>query len=342
MIYFNFIKMGKIIGRLQMVGIANETEKGVGVEPIYWLSVVDKDLNPIVETKIKEGSFGRIETGYETEIVSKHNEPNFSGLVFDNSFGLLLLAALGEVESELKSGETAVYEHTFSVKNDNDHPSLTISFSDENLKKWVKYAMLSSLTIDASVDDYVRYSADFVGRFEADMEESYPGFGAVFTEENVFTSRFIEIKIADNIEGLATADPIKAQKISLGIKKNPIVIYSFGSPEPSEIHNGDFEVEGSLDVVMDLSEGQYRDFFAGNKTKAMSITLKNTDITIGNSSNPEIKIILAKIKFNPYKMDAKLGDIMKETVSFKSYYSIADTKSIEAVITNTVGSYIEE
>ena len=71
----------------------------------------------------------------------------------------------------------------------------------------------------------------------------------------------------------------------------------------------------------------------------MRIQLQNTDVIIGNSSNPAFIIDLAKVFFNEFSRDTTLGNIVSQTIKFKGYYSITDAQAIKTILTNTVSSY---
>ena len=320
-------------GRLQKIGIAKETIHGTAVAPEYWLSVDSWDLNPVVTTKNKEGAFARIEDSYGNEIVKKHNEPSIGGVITDKAIGELFLATLGTVSSVAQvAPNDAVYDHTFSLKNDNDHPSLTISMEDENISKQVAYCMLNKLDLDCVLEDYAKFKAEFIGKFEADGTLT-----PAYTEENIFVPRHIEVKIADSVADLDSASAIDLQSIKLTIDKNVEANFGFGSDEPKSISNKDFVISGSIERLNDSAI--WRDLFSANTGKAMRITLENTDITIGSDQHPKIVITLSEIKFNPYKLNAATGDLVKETIDFKGFYSTTESSSISAVLTNLATSY---
>lgn len=327
--------MSSFIGRLQKIGIAKESEKGIAEVPTYWLSIEDWDLNPIVDVKEKEGAFARIEDAYNRDIIKKHNEPKLGGIITDKAFGLLLYAALGAVNSSAKASPNAsVCDHTFSVQNDNStHPVLTVSLKDDNMIKQVPYCMLNKLSIEAKVDDYARFVAEFIGKFEADKDALTPAY----TEENAFVPKHISLKLASSISGLAAASAIACQNVKVDINKNSEPIFGFGSAEPSSIDNKQLEISGSFDLVM--SGTTYRDLFTGNTKRALRLTMTNSDVVIGTSANPQIQITLGAVRFNPYKMANALGDYIRETLTFKGYYDPTETKSIEIVLTNLETSY---
>lgn len=321
-----------LIGRIRTVGIAKEGTKGTGVVPTFWLPVTAFDPAPIVATKQKDGAIGRIEDSYDSEITSKHNEPSLEGYVTDKGIGLLMLATIGQ--STPSTVESGVYSHAMTVKNDNDHPALTTSFKDSNLGKWIQYCMVDELQLDAAKDDYVRYSAKLIGRFEATKNGLSPSF---YTTDNIFVARHVTVKIADTVAGLSGASAKSLTNVSIKFSKNAEAVFGLGSNEPQAIYNRELGIEGTLEAIE--ADESWRTLFVGNTTKAMEISIVNTDVTIGAVSNPKIVITLAQVKFNPYKEKAGNGDLITEEVSFKGQYSIGDTSSVAVTVVNTQATY---
>lgn len=324
--------MSKLIGRLRTVGIAKEASKGTPLVPAFWIPSVSFDPAPIVATKQKDGAIGRIEDTYDSEIVSKHNEPSIEGYVTDKAIGLLMLAGFGQ--SSPSTLETGVYSHAYTVKNDNDHPALTVSFKDSNLGKWITYSMLAELQIDAQVEDYVRFSSKFISRFEATKTGLTPSF---YTTDNVFVARHVTVKIADDLAGLSGASAKSLTGVTIKLNKNTEATFGLGSNEPQSIENREFSIEGSLTALE--ADTTWRDLFTANTSKAMEISIVNSDVTIGAANNPTIKLTMAQVKFNPYKEKAGNGDIISEEISFKGQYSIDDTSSITGTVINTQATY---
>jgi len=321
--------MSKQIGRLRKVGIAKETVKGTAVVPAYWLHLTEFDPAPQINVKDKEGAIGRIEDSNGASIVQKWSTPKFGGYITDKAIGLIGYLTFGAVSSATKSGESAVYEHTLTMLNTNEHPSFTISHYDSNLQKQIPYCLANKTVLEALVDDYFKYTVEAIGK----MEATTTGLSASFAEENVFVPKTISLKTAANVAGLAAASNLCVQRFSLEVNKNVEANFALTSDEPCFINNKQVEIKGTIEVIE--SDTTWRDLFTAGTAKAMELIAEDTATTIGSTSHPKIDIVLANVKFNTYKEDIGLNDLIKETIEFKGYYSIADTKAISAVITNT-------
>ena len=324
--------MSNLIGRLRSVGLAKETVKGTAVAPSYWLPYTGFNPNPIIQTKQKDGATGRIESGYESNIVSQYAQPSVDGILTDKAIGLLLLSALGTVGSVAKSApNTSVYDHTFTVKNDNDHPALTMSYKDAIYGKQIAYAMLNKLEIEAKLGDFVRYKAEFLAKLEADG-----ALTPAVTAENAFVPKHISVKIATDVASLSGATATPLQSVKLSVNKNGEVVFGLGSQDPASIVNKELEISGDLECL--LNDNSWKALFTGNTAKAMSITLQS-DAVIGTSSAPALVFTFNKVVFNTYKESGSLKDLIKESVGFDMLYSVTDSKAVQAVLTNLATSY---
>lgn len=324
--------MSNQIGRLRQVGIGKESVKGTAVVPAFWLPVATFSPNPKVNVKKKEGAIGRIDGAYSSDIVSKNNEPSFDGYLTDKAAGLIFLAALGSVSTGAPSA--GVYTHTFSVLNSNEHPSLTVSFKDANMSKQIPFCLTNELTLEANLEDYVRFSNAFIGRFEADGVLS-PSF---YATDNIFVSRHVSVKIADTVAGLAAATAVALQSMNLKVSKGATAIFGLSSDEPLSVRNGQLDITGNIVAIQ--TDEAWRDLFIGNTEKAMQIVIENSDVTIGSGSgHPKITITLPKVNFNPYKEEAKLSDLIKETVSFNYMYDLANAAGVTIALENTQPTY---
>jgi hypothetical protein len=325
--------MSQKIARLRTVGLAKESTKGTAVVPSYWIPVTKYEANPVVNSQAKNGAIGRIEGNYDLEIVQKLTLPSIEGYLSDKAVGLLLLAALGQVSSAAKSApNAAVYDHTFSVKNDNDHPALTLSFGDVSLSMATPYGMLNKLEIEAKVGDLLRYKAEFIAKAEAAASLT-----PAFTNENLFNPKHITVKIADTEAGLSGASAVELYGLKLSIDKAAEAVFGFGSYEPTKIFNKTLKISGEIETLE--NDTTWRDLFKNGTAKYMQITIANTDVTIGASANPGIVITFNKVKFNSYKDDSGIDEMIKEAVGFEMLYNMTDSEAITAILTNLATAY---
>lgn len=86
------------------------------------------------------------------------------------------------------------YEHTFTLKNDNDHPAYSIYHEDVVGKEAGVYCMMSELTLSTQVENHVTFNSSWLGqKLEASTDTP------TYDKEESFISRQVKIEIADDV-----------------------------------------------------------------------------------------------------------------------------------------------
>jgi hypothetical protein len=109
----------------------------------------------------------------------------------------------------------------------------------------------------------------------------------------------------------------------------------------SSIDPLDFNVNGmtiELTIEMYRQNNTYRDMAFNDVAKAIRIQAIDESVDL-DGENPTLTIDLAKAKAVDWTDAVAIGDTIKQTVKFKGHHSIADNKSITAVLLNTQTSY---
>lgn len=321
-----------MIGRKINVGVGKETSRGTAVAPTYWIPKYEVSIDNKKEYLNNEQSIGVIADSDNSLIVKEWAEGEITGKVRDDSFGLFLLAALGSVSSSLHSGESAVYDHTFSLNNSNQHHSLTVEVKNDNEQLAYPLAVVNSLKINADVGKFVEFAVGFMAKKGVSASNT-PSYSIA----NEFIAKHAVIKFADNLSGLDSADSVSVKSIELSIEKNIEPDEVLGSTEPSDFYNKQFSVEVNLEALFDNTT--LKGYYENGTHKAMRIDLINSDTTIGNAANPELKIDLPKVSFQEWERSGGNDDLVTQSLRLKGHYSISDSKIIQAILTNTVTTY---
>lgn len=324
--------MPSFIGRLIQVGIGKETSRGTAIASTFWLDKMNATVEDKPEVLIDESNVGRIEDSTGGKIVLEGAEGEISGKVFDKSFGLLILAAIGSVSSTTKAGETIVFNHTYSVKNDAQHPSLTIECKNPNEQLAFVLAMLDSLEIRAEIGKYVEYTTTFKSKKGATASNT-----PSYITENPFLAKHITLKVANDIAGLDEATAIPAKSVTIRITKNLERDDAFGSLSPADILNKQFGIE--ITAVLLYRDTTYKTFYKDGSLKAMRIDMENSDVTIGNSSKPQLRINLAQVVFTNWEKTTGAEDLSVQTLTGKATYKNGEAKMLDCVLTNLTSSY---
>lgn len=324
--------MTKFIGRQADVGIAKEASRGTAeTSATFYLPKLSVSLDDKIDQAIDESSVGVIEDSPNAAIVAKMAEGQIEGNIYDKSFGLLLLGTLGSVATT-GPAESTVYTHAFSVLQSAQHPSLTFFLEDPNQDYKYALGMLTSLDIDIALGQFAKYSANFRSKVgaTATLTPSY-------TTENFFLPQHGSLKTATNLAGLGAASVIDVRSVKLSIAKNVDDDRKLGSVDPTDILNKQVAVEGSIEIV--YNDTSFKTDMLADTAKAWRIRLSNTDVTIGSTKNPQLTIDLAKVKITSYEKQYSNDDVTVATVSFKAYYSTADSAMMTMELINTQSSY---
>lgn len=324
--------MSKFIGRLADVGIAKESVRGTAeTTASYYLPKISLTLDDGIEQAVDESSIGVIEDSTNASVVAKYAEGEIEGNILDKSFGLILLAALGQVSTSAPS-QTTVYTHSFSVLQSAQHPALTLFLDDPNQDYKYALSVLSQLDIDVSLGQYARYKAMFRSKVGETATIS-PSYSA----ENHFLPQHGSLKIASNLSGLGAASALNIRSVKLTINKNPEDDRKVGSVDQADILNRELSVEGTVELV--FNDNTFKTQMLADTAQAMRIRLTNSAVTIGSSLNPQLTIDLAKVKFSNFERNYANGEIVTATVDFKGFYSLSDTALITAELINEEDAY---
>lgn len=325
--------MSEILKRRFNIGVGKETVRGTKVAPAIWLKTTSEEYNDEIEPVVTERSMGVIEDSDDQVVAKNFSAGPIGGEVFDKSIGYFLLAGLGAVSSVTKSGESLVYEHSFSVLQSALHPTLTLEIKRGDIEqKAYPNVVVDSLKLSAEVNQYVTFEASLRGKAGV-VGNATPSYVA----ENYFLAKNISIKLAENLAGLSSANKIDAKNFEIEFIKNVEDKDVLGTDGPSDFLNKQFAIEGSVELY--FSSVYERDYAIQGLAKAMRIELENSAVTIGSTSHPKLVIDIAKAKFSEAKISGGNNDIASLSVTFKGFYSLTDSKSVTAVLTNTQASY---
>lgn len=327
----------KGIGRLVQLGLAKEAVRGTAeAAATFWVPFLEASVEEKLEKAVDEQSQGVIEPTTDSKIVKQFAEISLKGNVPDKSLGLILLATLGSISSAAESAPNALaYDHTFSVAQSIQHQSLTAFINDPLAAADYKHALgcINSLDISYQAGKLIEMDLKMLAK---------KGATATLTPaantENIFTPKNFSFKLASTVAGLGAASAVSIRSMKLKIAKGLESDDVLGSNDPADFLNKSIEITGEIEAIWQ-DEASFKTAFLAGTQQAMRIDLKNTDVTIATSANPEVKIDLYKVSFDALTRPFKVGDTVMQTLSFKAHYSITDTKMISVVLTNLQASY---
>ncbi len=325
--------MAEFSGRKISVGIGKETTRGTAVAPTYWVKHLTTDFLDKNEKVMNESALGVLDKFSQVEIVKEWADGKLEGKVTDKTFGLILAAMFGQSPTSVQQAATGVYDHTFAQNQTNTGMSLTVSRKDGNADKRYALAILNKLDIHCVVGEFIKFTAEFTSKKGVTTTST-----VAYVAENEFVPKNAVVKFAANTAGINAASAIPLKSFKLSIDRSVEPYFAFGSNDPSEIYNQEFEVKG--DMVIRYIDTTYEGLWRANTSQAVDLNIINTGVVIGSgAANPAVKLSLPEANVTEWKIDQSKDKIVEQTIGFQGLYNIAAATTLTAVLTNTVPSY---
>lgn len=329
--------MAKAIGRQYSVGVARETTRGTAeTTPTYYPQFAEAGVDEKLEFAEREEAYGVIEDAVGADITKQYAGINIKLPVGDKSFPLFLYAALGALSTgDNADSDASIKDHTITVSQTVIHQALTFFLNDPVGGNDYKHAMgmIESLSIEAVMGKFVE--ATIQARAKKGGTNSIT---PTTTAENRFLPQHVVVKLATDLSGLGAASALTIKSFKLNITKNLEDDDVIGSVDPADFNNKQLTIEGEFEANWE-SETTYKTIMQAGTYKALRFDMINTGVTIGSAANPQVRIDLARVLLKEVTRPIKVNDIIRQTISFKAYYSVADSKMITCLATNAVASY---
>jgi hypothetical protein len=326
----------KGIGRVISFGICKEATRGTSPSTAsYWVPYADASPESKIENVKDVQAYGIIEDHVNETRVKNWMQGDFSAYVRDTHFGLILKSLFGSEAVATHAGESIVYDHTFTVGESAQHPSLSFYKHDPLAAQDYTYAngVIDKLDLDYSLKKYIQYKASIMAQAGVQVSTLTPST----TAENYFVPQYLSAGFASSLSGLSSPTVVALKSMKLSIDQSVESQDVLGSLSPADFLNKDFKISGTFEAIW---KGE-ADFFANyiaNTYQAMQLKAVNSDVTIGSTSHPTLTIQLAKCWFEEVTKPIKIDDLVYQTVKFSAAYSTGDTQMGNAVLTNLVSS----
>lgn len=325
----------KGIGRLISLGIASEATRGTAESAAsHWLPFSDASLDEKFKNIVQDEAFGIIEDSVGQYRAKNWAEGTIKMPVTDLSLPLILKAALGASADSTHTGETAVYDHKATVGESAQHQSLTFFIHDPLSGQDYSHALgvIHKLDLDVQLQKFADLSLS-VKALKGTQQSSY---SPSIATENRFLPQYMAFKYATSVSGLSSASAIALKSLKLNIDGSIEDDDVLGSVDPVDFLNKEFKVSGQIEAIwQNESDFKTTALATPNVPQAVSIVLKNSDVTIGTSSNPEINITLDKVYFTELSRPFKVKDLVYQTVKFECAYDTSNAEMLNIITTNT-------
>lgn len=277
-----------------------------GRTPTGFRPVMDKTL--IRETR------GSRAGSQSSEIVRKHSEGPLEFNVRSNSLHYVLKSLLGGTSTSLV--ESGVFAHEYRVATDAVHPYIPLSLCNGAHKSFhYPKGFATQLELRTPVNEVVNATAQFRATNEVSQESPYE---VAFPDDDyLFRTYEVTIKIANDVDGLGTADPLNVKEFSNTINNN-----GRGNQYIGDLHDEDvigllFDISGNM--MLDFEGETFRDIYTDGSYRALQITLER-DTLIGATAKPSYTFTYPKVSFENLTPDRPIDDIVRDGVDFTAHY----------------------
>jgi len=323
----------EIIGRNIEFGVATEATRGTAETTAdKWLRKVTANVIERAVHATDETTRGVLEDGEGRRVVQRFVEGDIESIAHADMLGYLFANLYGAaVTTELTASEA--WSHAFNLKQDIQHVSLTLFAKDGSVQQSTySNAMISSLELTASIDDYVRFTAGFIASVAASNSDT-PSYDTEYD----FIARDITIKIAETEGGLSGASAVKAKDLGITFDQGLIRDHVVGGYTPDDVYNARMMIEGTM--TLNFTDETFKDYYLSNDDLYMSITITGEANIGGSTDKPQIEIILYKTQFTDWSREGAGNDLVTQDVSFRAFYNATDQKQSQVTIQNGTETY---
>jgi hypothetical protein len=323
--------MAPILGRTTGVGLGKETTAGTAVAPTVWIPQQELTVEDRKDVITDNSALGTRYAAFAQDTDLERAEGNLNGVIYDQSFGHIALAAMGSVSTAAHPTATGVNVHSFNVAN--TLPSYTIAKKDANESVRHAYSVLNTLEITVEQGNYASYSSSWLARKSATAANT-----VAYVTENRFRPQDVSVYVADDVASLDGATASRFRSLTLTINNNLFTEPVLGTVNP-EYYPG--VVETSISFGKLYVDTTFKDMVFGNEPKALRIVMERADVEIGTGTptNPRIEITFQPGFFSEWNREGGLDDLKSETVSYAPIFSTTASKQFDLKITNTETSY---
>jgi hypothetical protein len=323
--------MSEIIGKQIEVGLAVEGVRGTNeTVASKWVKNVSTDIMARAEKVVDDNSQGVLEDSSNSRVVKKWFDGDLSGILHADVIGYLLYQIYGAVNSVTVTG--AVTDHTFSLLQDIEHPTLSLFAKDGGVYQGVyDNGVVNTLEITATVDDYVRFSANILAK-EANSNSDTPSYDTEYD----FIGKDITVKVASSEAGLSGATALKLKELNVTFDTGAIADHTFGSYSPDDIYNAKLAIEGSFSK--NYVDDTFKDLFTADTAVYMQIVIAGDQVLAG-SNRPTITITLNKVQIQGWERSGANDELVTEEVEFKAFYNNTDSEQSTVIVRNVTAEY---
>lgn len=312
--------MTKFVGRRGQLGIAVESSRGTGVNPVFWIPVATMSFFDRVETAREEQGQGIIADSDSNYVTMKMGEGEVEAQVYDKALGALLTGLIGSSPS---SGAGPPYTHTYTLTQTNQGKSVSLYWKDPDRSYLFPMGMLNSLQLSVEPSGLVNWTIGFMSKSSegwASQTANFTSLGAKWLHQH------LAFKLAATVGDIAAATAISLKSLELNFNKNTVFDSVVGTVEPEDILNQQLSIDGSIEL--NLEDETYRNYMLNGTYRAMEVKLNG-------GSNSILTFQFPRVDFTEWEPDYSLNEIAKQSIQFKCNYDQANALDIISTCTLT-------
>lgn len=318
-------------GRFIEVGVGKESSRGTALSvAARWIKHVDANIVAKAQKVADDAVRGQLEDNDGARIVRKWFEGDLGGILHADVLGYFLTNLYGAPTTTTVTG--SVKQHVFNLSQAVDHPSLSIFKKDDDVEQKVyNGAVLRSLQISATTDDYVRFTAGLIAKGEASNSDT-PSYNVEYD----FIGKDITIKLADTQAGLSGATALKVKDVNVSWDPGAIADYVLGNYAPDSVYNTKMGIE--VELSKNFDDTTFKDLYMSDTYKYMQITIAGA-ADIGSSNNPTVTVLLYKAQVQEWDRDSDPEKISEEKIKIKAFFNGTDAKQSTVTLKNLTAAY---
>lgn len=318
------------IGRQAHIGIHLEDDglSGATATPDFWSKRMDTSFVDTPNTTLQNESDTGTSWRVNDEIVTGfHGEGDTGGKLWyeDLYYWLALYFGRRPTKTQLPGG---AFKYEFELNNSNTPLSATI-FSDNPVEKraW-PHAIMNSLQLTWTPDDYPKFTANFVS------QKSVPStHTAAFADDKDFLPKHVQLRLASDVAGLATANAAQLNSATIDLAKNATGESSLAFPDdydPANFATGELEGTGSFERY--YQDTTYTDMTANGTKQAMEFGFVDNDNSADADTPTSLLFTMPKNSLISTPSPWSLADKATETIDTNILFDLTAGKAISAVL----------
>jgi hypothetical protein len=314
------------IGAKREIAFTKEVVRGDAAEYGVgdWQPHLGYSVKPVTE-KIKDApAMGRIEGPLGSSVIKKRSEGDIPLRLTKEFIGHIFNMLFGQEPTTTGAGP---YNHKWTVKNDNNHVSYTITTKDP-IKGFNKFPLnlANEIVLDLKTDDRALATIRVMGGAE---ESATPGVTTYSVTDEYFLPKHISVKFADTVAGLAAAVAEEMESATVTAAKNVAADYSLGFESPVNIYNQKLGV--GIALTSHYEDSRLRDWANTNTNKAMEVKFED-------GSGVVAKLTFPKVSFEAWTDTNDVTAQLKNSVAVFAELDLAEGL-VTGEVTNGVASY---